>query len=107
MSFEWRTYVREHPRFGGYYRAVEGKPSWVIRAAAVCAVLVIVVPLVMLVLAAAVVGVVVFFGLGLVARVMRALGELFGGREQEIRKAGEQESRGSTGGRENVRVIHR
>ncbi len=97
-------HVREHPRFGSYYRVVERRPSWVVRAAVACAVVVFIVPVVMLVLAAAAVGLVVFFVLGFVASVWHTISAVFGGKSKTH---GRDVDAGPTpdGGRENVRII--
>jgi len=78
MAIDWKVYMREHPRFGGYYRAVESKPSWVTRAALCCATLVIVLPLLAIVAAALLVGVTVFVVLGLAVRLMHTADRMFG-----------------------------
>lgn len=93
MVDDWRIYIREHPRFGTYYRVVEGPPSWVVRVAAGCALVVVVLPLLVLLALAVAVGVVVF---AVLATAVRVAGFFSGG------------SGGSGGpgaGRRNVRVV--
>lgn len=106
-AMTWRVYIREHPQFGTWYRRVENKPGWVWKAAAICAMLVIVVPLVLLTLAAAVVGLVVFAVLGLVAMVLNAFAGIFGDGSSEqspMARRGSGHGRNHDG-RENVRII--
>ncbi len=78
FDFDWKQRVRDDPRFGGYYRVVADRPSWVTRAAVAAIVLVIVVPVVLLTLAAVLVGLVVFTVLGAVAWGLQRLRELTG-----------------------------
>lgn len=89
--------IRQHPQFGTWSQRVQTQPSWVVKTALALAVLVVVVPLVLLTLAAAVVGLVAFVVLGIVANVVGALREVFGTRPHPPMPRG--------GGRVNVRVI--
>ena len=80
---------------GPWVRRVEGKPSWVWKAAALAALITIGVPLLALAMAALFVGLVVFVTLGVVAAVLNGIRNLFGG----------DRSRDLSAGRENVRVV--
>jgi len=91
FEFDWKQRVRDDPRFGGYYRVVADRPSWVTRAALMAVVLVVVVPLVLLTLAAVLVGVVVF-------TVLRLL-------TGAVPRTTRQPPQASEPGRENVRII--
>jgi len=102
MANDWKVYIREHPRFGGYYRAVESKPSWVLRAAVTCAALVFAVPLILLVAAALLVGVAVFVVLGLAIKLMNTADRMFGRTGDHIDHPAPPPP---DPGRENVRVI--
>lgn len=97
----WKTYIRQHPRFGPWYTRVERQPSWVIKFTAIAAVLVIVVPLVLLTFAALLVAAVVFTFLALVMRGLAVLGSIFNFSNPDDAPT----YRGD--GRENVRVIQR
>lgn len=88
-------YVRQHPTMGPWVRRVEGKPSWVWKAAALAALITIGVPLLALAMAAMFVGIVVFVTLGVIAAVLNGIRNLFGGsRHRDMREE-----------RVNVRVV--
>jgi hypothetical protein len=101
FDFDWKQRVRDDPRFGGYYRVVADRPSWVTRAAIFAVVLVVVVPLVLLTLAAVLVGAVVFTVLGAVAWVLHRIRLLTGAVPRPERRT----PASTEGDRENVRVI--
>lgn len=92
----WKVYVREHPKYGTWYRRVEGRPGWVWKWAIGAALLVIVVPLILITLAAVVVGTVVFVVLGFIASVLR----LFLPSDRPVKTPSNADA-----GRENVRII--
>jgi len=101
FEFDWKQRVRDDPRFGGYYRVVADRPSWVTRAALMAVVLVVVVPLVLLTLAAVLVGAVVFTVLGALAWGLHRIRLLTGAVPRTTR----QPPQASEPGRENVRII--
>ena len=89
----WKAYIRQHPRFGGWYTRVERQPSWAVKSAVIAGVLVVVVPLVLLTLAAIAVAAAVFVVSSLIAWVLGLFGHPL--REPTVRDDG----------RDNVRVI--
>jgi len=101
FEFDWKRRVRDDPRFGGYYRVVADRPSWVTRAAVIAVVLVVVVPLVLLTLAAVLVGAVVFTVLGAAAWLLHRIRLLTGAVPQPDRSP----PASTEGDRENVRII--
>ena len=90
----WRGYTDYSDRFVTYVRLAQGRPSWVIRLTLAAMVLTVVIPLAVLALTALFVGAVVFIVLSLVATIVNALGDVFGGSRARRHD-----------GRDNVRVI--
>ena len=99
----WRMYINNHPRFGPWYRQVRNKPSWVVKAALVAAILTIVVPVAMLMIAAVVVGVTIFAVLGVIAWVLLQVRLLW----HRITGGHVSPPSAANDGRVNVRVVER